>query len=71
MRACEISQWKNWIFLDTLAAAYAEAGDFAKATEYQQMAIDTSPQSAQDELQQHLDSYQQSQPLRVSDLPTH
>lgn len=34
-RACELSGWKDAIFLGTLAAAHAEAGDFAKAVEYQ------------------------------------
>jgi tetratricopeptide (TPR) repeat protein len=37
-RACELSSWQNPICLDTLAAAYAEAGDFAKAVEYQEKA---------------------------------
>jgi serine/threonine protein kinase/tetratricopeptide (TPR) repeat protein len=37
-RACELSEWKEHTCVATLAAAYAEAGDFAKAVTYQMMA---------------------------------
>ena len=39
-KACEITGWKNPGYLDTLAAAHAEQGAFAKAVEWQQKAID-------------------------------
>lgn len=39
-RACELSDWKNPNDLENLAAAYAELGDFAKATKWQLRAIE-------------------------------
>jgi tetratricopeptide (TPR) repeat protein len=39
MRACKLSQWKEPSRIETLAAAYAESGDFDKAVKYQTQAI--------------------------------
>jgi hypothetical protein len=38
-RACELTQWKNGSYVDTLAAAFAEAGDFAEAVRREQQAL--------------------------------
>ena len=39
-RGCELTDWKEPIYLDTLAASYAEAGDFDAAATTQARAID-------------------------------
>ncbi len=37
--ACELTSWKEPNDLDALAAAHAEAGDLAKAVDYQEKAL--------------------------------
>lgn len=39
-RACDMSKWKYADYIDTLAAACAESGDFDSAVRYEQQAID-------------------------------
>ena len=38
-KACELDQWKHWGYVDTLAAAYAEADDFDRAVTYEEKAL--------------------------------
>ena len=64
-RACELSGWKDAYNLDTLAAAYAEVGDFARAVASQQKANDLY-QSEQDRRtgEERLALYKDGKPYR-------
>jgi tetratricopeptide (TPR) repeat protein len=66
-KACDFTNWDNWQFLDTLAAAYAETGDFDNALKYQKAAIakegltETGKRAG---LQVRLDLFEQKLPYR-------
>jgi hypothetical protein len=66
-KACELTEWKNWQFIDTLAAACAEAGDFKHAIQYQERALHTGhpTDSEQKVMRERLSIYQGSRPYRA------
>lgn len=43
-KACELTDWKQADFVATLAAAYAETGNFADAIHWQKRAIELAPE---------------------------
>jgi TPR repeat protein len=59
LKASGLSQWKEPAVLDTLAAAYARTGDFAKAVEWQEKAIGGAPLSQEDEKMVRLRLYRE------------
>src|SRR5206468_9938056 len=65
-KACELTQWNNWRYIDTLAAAHAEAGDFKRAIEFQEQALCTGDptESEQKTMRERLSLYKQSHPWR-------
>jgi tetratricopeptide (TPR) repeat protein len=65
--ACSVMQWKDEDMIDTLAAAYAETGDFASATRYAARALTIKNITPLDtkRIQQHLTLFQQNRPIRL------
>ncbi|HVA50734.1 MAG TPA: tetratricopeptide repeat protein [Pirellulales bacterium] len=63
--ACELSKWKRADYIDTLAAAYAETGDFDAAVKWQTKAIELAIGAAfKAEAEQRLQLYRDHQPCR-------
>jgi len=64
-RACELTVWQQPGCLDTLAAAYAEAGDFDSAVTWQTRAIGLlMDETRQDDYRSRLVLYQAKKPYR-------
>jgi tetratricopeptide (TPR) repeat protein len=65
-RACELTKWKEWSWIDTLAAACAEAGDFNQAMKWEEQALRTGQPTASDQkgMRERIALYQRSQPFR-------
>ena len=67
-RACDLTKWKNRTYLATLAAAYAEAGDFENAVKLQSRAIEVGSTAAsvdqQARMQKRLELYRKKKPYR-------
>jgi tetratricopeptide (TPR) repeat protein len=61
MRACELTDWKDPILLDTLGVAYAEAGNFEAAVETQAKAIEQVK-----DFDARLKAYQSKKQLRAT-----
>ncbi len=65
-KACELTHWKEWNWIDTLAAAWAEAGDFKRAIQLEHQALRTGQPSASDQkdMRERISLYLRSQPFR-------
>jgi membrane associated rhomboid family serine protease len=67
-RACKLDDWKNPALLDTLAAAYAEAGDFPQAEKWM-VTAQARPGGTDKVYADHLAAFRAGQPWR-EDVPT-
>jgi tetratricopeptide (TPR) repeat protein len=68
-KACELTDFKKARYVGTLAAAYAEAGDFDAAKKWQKNAIDLLTEKQQHlraDFQERLKLYQSGKPYRES-----
>jgi tetratricopeptide (TPR) repeat protein len=66
LRACELTAWSSFSYLDTLAAAYAELGDFAKAVDFQWFALSLldDDDESRGEAEERLKLYQRKRKYR-------
>jgi tetratricopeptide (TPR) repeat protein len=71
-KACELTDWKDHNYLATLAAVYAEAGDFAAAVKWQKEAIDLLGKDKRDKwlasYESRLKLFQSGKPYQGSSL---
>ena len=71
-KACELTGWAVWQYVDTLAASFAEAGDFAKAIQYQKHAMNMQGVNKTDrkEMRYRLSLYEGRHPYREKGKPS-
>jgi tetratricopeptide (TPR) repeat protein len=63
-RSAELTSYKQAHILSTLAAAYAELGDFDSARKWSQKSVDVGKADLKEELRKELKSYQENKPWR-------
>ena len=65
-KACELTEWKIANFGDTLAAAYAETGDFDAALKYEKQAMDIPDSDYPDrqQMERSIELYWHQKPYR-------
>ena len=65
--ACELTKETDWTCLDTLGAAYAEAGDFDLAVKWANRALRVpEPTVSQKPIRERIASYRDKKPYRLT-----
>ncbi len=64
-KACKLSEWNDWSYLETLAVAQAELSEFAEAIETVGKAKKLAPDNKQPELDELIAVFQQAKPFEV------
>jgi tetratricopeptide (TPR) repeat protein len=63
-KACDLTNWSNYAYVDTAAAAYAESGDFDSAVKWQTEAIRLGGGSYAQDFQKRLRLFKAGKPYR-------
>ena len=69
-KACEVTEYKQAHILSTLAAGYAETGDFETAKKWSSKSIEIADEEMKKQLAKELESYEQGKPWREAEPPT-
>jgi tetratricopeptide (TPR) repeat protein len=64
-KACELTGFQKWEFVDTLAASYAEAGDFPNALQSAERCLKLAPEGERARLEQRLRLFEKKKPYRA------
>src|SRR5262249_50861318 len=67
--ACEVTEFKQAHILSTLAAGYAETGDFETAINWSTKAVELGSQQVKAQLAKELESYREKKPWREAAPP--
>ena len=70
-KACDLTSYQNYMYVDTLAAVYAEIGMFKDAVRYQEMAVELTPDGnpQKDSIQQRVKLFESGRPFREGPIP--
>ncbi len=63
-KACELTEYKEAHILSTLAAGYAETGDFETARKWSQKAVELGDEEQKEPLAKELENYRVNKPVR-------
>lgn len=63
-KACDLTDWNNFAYVDTAAAAYAESGDFELAVKWQEEAIQLGGGEYSQDFQKRLRLFKAGKPYR-------
>ena len=64
-KLCQLAGWTNAEYLESLAAAYAQNGEFENAVKWQLQALTEAADSANHEMRARLSAYKDGRPIRV------
>lgn len=65
-RACELTEWENSGYVDTLAVAHAEIGEFDEAIRLTEKVIEMVGEDEKAEYLERIEQYRAGQPYRIS-----
>ncbi len=68
-QACEVTEYKQAHILSTLAASYAETGDFETAITWSKKSVELGEEELKEQLTKELESYQERKPWREAVPP--
>ena len=64
-KACELTKWRDWRCVDTLAMAFAAAGEFQSAAQTAKQALHITPTESRAAVERRLSLYQAGKPYRL------